>query len=91
MWWFPRRSYLPGAGGSGHCQHLALLQVQADVLQDRRDVQVGEEEAAVAVGVTTGFVLLLDLLKQLADALRSSSDRGETSAHCLYRLNKTLR
>lgn len=63
-------THLAGTGGPGHRQHLALLQVEADVLQDRRDVQVGEEEAGVAVQLPAGLALLLNLLKQLTDALR---------------------
>lgn len=66
-------TYFPRAGGSGHRQHLALLQVQADVFEDGRDVEVGEEEAGVTVQVSARFVLLLDLLEQLADALQKSS------------------
>lgn len=66
-------THLARTGGPGHCQHLALLQVEADVLQDGRDVQVGEKEAGVAVQLSAGFALLLDLFKQLADALREKS------------------
>lgn len=65
-------TYFPRAGGAGHRQHLALLQIEADVLEDGRDVEVGEEEACVAAQVSVGLVLLLDLLKELTNALRRS-------------------
>lgn len=61
---------LPRAGGPSHSQHLPLLQIQTDVFEDRCDVEVGEEEAWVSVWVPIGFVLLLDLLKQLTNALQ---------------------
>lgn len=61
---------LPSASGSSHRQHLPLFQVQADVFEDRCDVEVSEEEARVTVQVSVCFVLLLDLLKQLTNALQ---------------------
>lgn len=61
---------LPCASGSSHRQHLSLFQVQADVFEDRCDVEVSEEEPRVTVQVSVRFVLLLDLLKQLSNALQ---------------------
>lgn len=72
-------THLARASGSSHRQHLPLLQVQADVFQDRRDVKVGEEEAGVTVQVSVCFVLLFDLLKQLTDALQESLESDETA------------
>lgn len=83
-------TYLPGARGSSHRQHLALLQVQADVFQDRRDVEVGEEEAGVTVQVSVCFVLLLDLLKQLTNALQKSSQSVFTVLEWTERTPKTV-
>lgn len=65
-------AYLPRASGPSHRQHLAPFQVQADVSEDRCDIEVGEEEAGVTVGVSICFALLLDFLKQLTDALQKS-------------------
>lgn len=61
---------LPRTSGSGHRQHPSLFQVQADVFEDRRDVEVSEEEPGVTVQVSVCFVLLLDLFKQLSNALQ---------------------
>jgi len=69
-------THLPRAGGAGHRQHLSPPQLQADVPQHRRDVEVGEEEVAARL------VLLLDLLEQLADALQEGEGSG---AVWLYR------
>lgn len=67
--------YLSRAGGSSHCQHLALLQIEADVFEDGRDVKVGEEEPGVTVWMPVCFALLLDLLKQLTDALQRENTK----------------
>lgn len=77
-------AYLSCTGGSGHRQHFALLQIQADVSEDRRDVQVGEEEVGLVVRVSVCFVLLLDLLKQFTYSLQQNL-QGKRSPICLYR------
>lgn len=68
-------AHLSGTSGSSHCQHISLLQIQADVFENRCDIQVGEEEPGVVGHVSVRLVLLLDLLKQLTYSLRQKCTR----------------
>lgn len=81
-------AHLSCTGGSSHRQHFPLLQIQADIFQDRCDIQVGKEEAGV-VHVSVCFVLLLDLLKQLTYSLQQNL-QDKRSLFCLDR-NKLIR
>lgn len=81
-------AHLSCTGGSSHRQHFPLLQIQADIFQDRCDIQVGKEEAGV-VHVSVCFVLLLDLLKQLTYSLQQNL-QDKRSPFCLDR-NKLIR
>lgn len=75
-----RPAHLSCTGGSSHCQHSSLLQIQADVFENRCDVQVGEEEPGVVAHVSVRLVLLLDLLKQFTYSLKFT---------CLYRARRS--
>lgn len=84
--------YLSRACGTSQSQHLSLLQVQADLPQHGRHVEIGEEESRIAVHVAVllVFVLAPNLVKQLPDTLvKGNIENARPLSSVVNSLSKT--